>query len=147
MHYDITGTKGATRISQCTRRVFEWPLSASDLTMHGTSCLNPIMTCIIWFRHVTKPKFASEVPLHCTHGDSYNAWRVKLKFVLCTVISKKEYSKTQSFTHLAFTMMNLQNFHRYSFPELPQLWNVIILHVISYTIKQTSHLKYNRLST
>ena len=36
-----------TRISQCTMRysdVSEWALSARDLTMQGTSCLNPIMT-------------------------------------------------------------------------------------------------------
>ena len=145
MHFEITGKKGATRISQCTRRVFEWPLSASDLTMHGTSCLNPIMTCIIWFRHITKLKFASEVPLHCTHGDSYNTWRIRLRFVLCTVIRKKRILQN-SFTHLAITEMNLQNFHRYSFPELPQLWNVIILHAISYTIKQNSYLKYYRFS-
>ena len=42
--------------------VTEWPLSASDLTMHDTPCLNPIMTWIIWFWYITKPKFASEVP-------------------------------------------------------------------------------------
>ena len=39
----------------------EWPLSASDLTMHDTSCLNPIMIWFIWFWYITKPKFASEV--------------------------------------------------------------------------------------
>ena len=31
------------RSAECTD-VSEWPLSASDLTMHDTSCLNPIMT-------------------------------------------------------------------------------------------------------
>ena len=36
------------RGAECTD-ISEWPLSASDLTMHATSCLNPIMT---WF-HVT----------------------------------------------------------------------------------------------
>ena len=39
-----------------------WPLRASDLTMHDTSCLNPIMTWIIWFWYIAKPKFASEIP-------------------------------------------------------------------------------------
>ena len=33
------------RSAECTD-VSEWPLSASDLTMHATSCLNPIMTWI-----------------------------------------------------------------------------------------------------
>ena len=42
--------------------VSEWPLRASDLTMHDTSCLNPIMTWIIWFWFIMKPKFTSEVP-------------------------------------------------------------------------------------
>ena len=44
--------EGATGISQCTSAsctdVSECPLSASDLTMHATSCLNPITTWIIW---------------------------------------------------------------------------------------------------
>ena len=31
------------RNAECTD-VSEWPLSASDLTMHDTLCLNPIMT-------------------------------------------------------------------------------------------------------
>ena len=51
--------EGATRISQWTRRVTdvsECPPSAPDLTMHDTSCLNPIMTLIIWFWYITKPK-------------------------------------------------------------------------------------------
>ena len=47
--------------ASCTD-VSEWPLSASDLTMHDTSCLNPIMAWIIWFWYITKPKFASEIP-------------------------------------------------------------------------------------
>ena len=38
------------------------PLRAFGLTMHDTSCLNPIMTWIIWFWCITKPKFASEIP-------------------------------------------------------------------------------------
>ena len=37
--------EGATRSAECTD-ASEWPLSASDLTMHGTSCLTPFMTCI-----------------------------------------------------------------------------------------------------
>ena len=42
--------------------VFEWPLSACDLTMHGTSWLNSVMTWISWFWYFMKLKFASEVP-------------------------------------------------------------------------------------
>ena len=37
-------------------------VSASDLTIHGTSRLGPIMTWIGWFRYITKPNFASAVP-------------------------------------------------------------------------------------
>ena len=51
--------EGATRISQCTRRV-AYP-STSGLK-HDTSCLNPIMTWFIWFWYITKPKLVSEVP-------------------------------------------------------------------------------------
>ena len=42
--------EGATRISQCTRHV-----APSALTY-------PIMTWIIWFWYITKPKFACEIP-------------------------------------------------------------------------------------
>ena len=45
-----------------TSEVTAVTMSASDLTMHDTSCLNPIMTWIIWFWYITKPKFASEIP-------------------------------------------------------------------------------------
>ena len=40
------------RISHCTTRVVTSALmciSASDLTMHGTSCLNPIMSNSFWY--------------------------------------------------------------------------------------------------
>ena len=47
------------RSAECTD-VSKWP--ASDLTMHGTPCLNPIMTLIIWFQYIMKPKFATDVP-------------------------------------------------------------------------------------
>ena len=47
--------EGATRISQKHEArsaeciyVSEWPLIDSDLTMHDTSFLNPIITWIIW---------------------------------------------------------------------------------------------------
>ena len=53
------------RSAECTDWS-SWPLSASDLTMHDTSCLNPIMTWIILFWYITKPKFASEVPNYST---------------------------------------------------------------------------------
>ena len=52
--------EGATRISQCMRRVapsaVTYPSgpSASDLTIHGTSCLKPIMTWINSFQYITK---------------------------------------------------------------------------------------------
>ena len=49
------------RSAECTD-VSEWPLSASDLTMHATSCLNPIMTWIDSFWYIAKRKSASEFP-------------------------------------------------------------------------------------
>ena len=60
VHCEIGGTKRSR--GSVSADVSEWPLSAPDLTMHDTSCLNPIMTWIIWFWYITKPKFASEVP-------------------------------------------------------------------------------------
>ena len=74
------GHEEATRISQCTARsaqgidVSEWPLSASDLTMHDTSCLNPIITLIIWFWYIMKPKFTSEVPKR--EVASHALWKI-----------------------------------------------------------------------
>ena len=51
--------------------VSEWPLSASDLTMHAKSCLNPIMT---WF-HVTSIAKWRKMRRH---------WRVSLGERICT---------------------------------------------------------------
>ena len=49
------------RSSECTY-VFEYPLSAPELIMHGTSCLNPVMKLINWFWYNAKPKFSNELP-------------------------------------------------------------------------------------
>ena len=56
--------------SQCTD-VSEWPLSAFELTMHATSCLNPIMT---WKKHqfgakntaTHRGKRLTSPPWHCS---------------------------------------------------------------------------------
>ena len=42
--------------------IYDWPLHASDLTMHHISCLNLIMTWINSFWYITKPKSASQYP-------------------------------------------------------------------------------------
>ena len=57
---------------------FEWPLSASDLTMHDTSCLNPIITWIIWFWYIMKPKFTSEVPKR--EVANHALWKIYASF-------------------------------------------------------------------
>ena len=51
----------AARSAECTD-VSELPLSASDITIHGTSCFNLIMTWIGWFWYLMKPKCGSEIP-------------------------------------------------------------------------------------
>ena len=56
----------------------------------------------------------------------------------------KKYSKIQSFKYLAITMMESWNYHRYRFPGLSQLYDAIILQVISYTTNKNSYLKQNQ---
>ena len=54
--------------------VSKWPLSASDLTMHDTSCLNPIITWIICFWYIWKPKFTGEVPKR--EVENHALWKI-----------------------------------------------------------------------
>ena len=73
------------RSAECTD-VSEWPLSASDLTMHATSCLNPIMT---WF-HATSIAKWRKMRRH---------WRVSLGERICTSSSTTPASCRYSHWH------------------------------------------------